>query len=178
MASELPAVLSASHLVFSSLPDDAALAVVAEARATHAAAVAVWVDTSTVSPEASRNAAARCTARGVACLRAPVSGNNTMAERAALTVFASGERATYDPVQPLLACWGRQRFYLGAREEARIAKLAVNLPIVGTSTTLAEALALGQRGGLELAQLWQVVLVSAAASPIVHAKALAFRAHD
>ena len=47
-----------------------------------------------------------------------------------------------------------------------------------SSPTLAEALALGQRGGLEWAQLWQVVLVSAAASPIVQAKALAFRAHD
>ena len=125
MASDSTAVLCASHLVFSSLPDDAALAVVAEARATHAAAVAVGVATSTGSPEASRTAAARCTARGVACLRAPVLGNNTMAERPALTVFASGERATYDPVETL-----------GAREEARIAKLAVNLPIVGTITTL------------------------------------------
>ena len=178
VAAELPAVLSESSLVFSSLPDDAALAVVAEAIATHAHAGAVWVDTSTVSPEASRNAAARCAARGVACLRAPVSGNSTMAERAALTVFASGDRTAYDAIEPLLACWGPQRFYLGAGEEARVAKLAVNLLIVGTSTMLAEALALGQRGGLEWAQLWQVVLASAAASPIVHAKALAFRAHD
>lgn len=54
----------------------------------------------------------------------------------------------------------------------------MNLLIVGTSTMLAEALALGQRGGLEWAQLWQVVLASAAASPIVHAMAPALRAHD
>ena len=54
----------------------------------------------------------------------------------------------------------------------------MNLLIVGTSTLLAEAPAQGQRGGLKWAQLWQVVLASAAASPVVHAKAPALQAHD
>ena len=178
VAAQLADVLPQARFVFSSLPDDTALLAVAEAIASHAPVGAVWADTSTVSPEASRGAAVRCAARGVACLRAPVSGNNTMAERAALTVFASGDRAAYDTLEPLLACWGPQRFYLGDAEQARFAKLAVNLLIVGTSTMLAEALALGERGGLEWAQLWQVVEASAAASPILHAKAPALREHD
>lgn len=170
--------LPAASLVFSSLPDDQALGTVAEAVARLAPAGAVWVDTSTVSPEASHEAAARCAARGIAQVRAPVSGNNVMAERAALTVFASGERAAYDAVEPLLACWGPQRFYLGEAEQARIAKLAVNLLIVGTSTMLAEALALGERGGLSWQAIWQVIEHSAVASPIVKAKAPALREHD
>lgn len=178
LAADLAAALASAPLVFSSLPDDKALAAVAEAVAAHAAAGAIWVDTSTVSPEASAAAAARAATRGVACLRAPVSGNNTMAERAALTVFASGPRAAYERIEPLLAAWGPQRFYLGAAEEARYAKLAVNLLIVGTSTMLAEALALGERGGLEWQALWNVVEASAAASPIVKAKAPALRQHD
>ncbi len=174
----LEAALHTATLVVSSLPDDRALLAVADAVAAHAPTGATWVDTSTVSPEASADAAALCAARGMACLRATVSGNNTMAERAALTVFASGERAAYDRVAPLLACWGPQCFYLGDGEQARFAKLAVNLLIVGTSTMLAEALALGQRGGLEWAQLWQVIEASAAASPIVRAKAPQLREHD
>lgn len=178
VATQLSDVLPSAQRLFSSLPDDAALRAVAGAISSHAPAGAIWADTSTVSPEASRDAAASCAARGVACLRAPVSGNNTMAERAALTVFASGDRAAYDAVEPLLACWGPQRFYLGDAEQARFAKLAVNLLIVGTSTMLAEALALGERGGLDWAQLWQVVEASAAASPIVKAKAPALRNHD
>ncbi len=178
VADTLDLALQAAPLVISSLPDDQALLAVAAAVCAHAPARATWVDTSTVSPEASSQAAALCAARGVACLRATVSGNNTMAERAALTVFASGDRAVYDRVEPLLACWGPQRFYLGDAEQARIAKLAVNLLIVGTSTMLAEALALGQRGGLDWAQLWQVVEASAAASPIVRAKAPQLREHD
>ena len=178
LAEDLPRALAAAPWIFSSLPDDAALLAVAGHVAAHAREGAVWVDTSTVSPEASAAAARQAASRGVACLRAPVSGNNTMAERAALTVFASGPRAAYEGAEPLLACWGPRRFHLGEGEEARYAKLAVNLLIVGTSTMLAEALALGERGGLEWQALWDVVLASAAASPIVHAKAPALRAHD
>jgi 3-hydroxyisobutyrate dehydrogenase-like beta-hydroxyacid dehydrogenase len=174
----LAGALPAASRVFSSLPDDAALRAVAESVATLAPTGAVWVDTSTVSPEASADAAARCAARGIGCLRAPVSGNNVMAERAALTVFASGDRAAYEAVEPLLACWGPQRFYLGTGEQARIAKLAVNLLIVGTSTMLAEALALGEQGGLARDALWQVIEASAVASPIIKAKAPALRADD
>jgi 3-hydroxyisobutyrate dehydrogenase len=178
VADDLPAALAEAPLVFSSLPDDAALLAVAEHIAAHGRRGAIWVDTSTVSPETSRLAAERVAARGVAALRCPVSGNNVMAERAALTVFASGPREAFDAVQPLLASWGPQQQYLGAGEEARYAKLAVNLLIVGTSTMLAEALALGERGGLAWPALWQVVESSAAASPIVKAKAPALRAHD
>lgn len=178
LAGDLASALAAVPLIISSLPDDRALAAVADAVAAHAGAGAVWVDTSTVSPEASAAAAARVAARGVATVRAPVSGNNVMAERAALTVFGSGPRLAWDRVEPLLAAWGPQRFYLGEGEEARYAKLAVNLLIVGTSTMLAEALALGERGGLEWQALWNVVEASAAASPIVRAKAPALRQHD
>ncbi|MBI5719342.1 MAG: NAD(P)-dependent oxidoreductase [Burkholderiales bacterium] len=178
VASDLAAALAEAPLVFSSLPDDAALLAVAESLAAAGRRGAVWVDTSTVSPEASRAAAERVAARGIASLRCPVSGNNGMAERAALTVFASGPRAAFDAVLPLLACWGPQQLYLGAGDEARYAKLAVNLLIAGTSTMLAEALALGERGGLEWRTLWQVVESSAAASPIVKAKAPALREHD
>jgi len=175
---DLAAALAGASIVISSLPDDAALDAVAHAVAGHAAEGTLWIDTSTVSPEASRAAAARAGACGVTCLRAPVSGNNTMAERAALTVFVSGPRDAFERCEPLFACWGPQRFWLGTGEEARVAKLAVNLLIVGTSTMLAEALALGERAGLDRQRLWDVVEASAAASPIVKAKAPALRADD
>lgn len=178
VVADLAGAIAAAPVILSSLPDDAALLQVAQDIAAHARAGAVWIDTSTVSPETSRAAAERAASRGVACLRAPVSGNSTMAERAALTVFVSGPRAAYEANEPLFACWGPQRFWLGEDEQARFAKLAVNLLIVGTSTMLAEALALGERGGLERQALWDVVEASAAASPIVRAKAPALRAHD
>jgi 3-hydroxyisobutyrate dehydrogenase-like beta-hydroxyacid dehydrogenase len=163
--------IAVAQAVFSSLPDDAALLVVAGEVARHARPGTLYVDTSTVSPEASARAAQACAAAGVRHLRATVSGNNHMAEAAQLTVMASGPRDAYDELLPLLRLLGPSQFWLGEGEQARLMKLVVNLLIVQTSAMLAEALALGQGGGLAWDDLWQVLAASAVASPILKAKA-------
>jgi 3-hydroxyisobutyrate dehydrogenase-like beta-hydroxyacid dehydrogenase len=178
VATELPAALAAAALVFSSLPGDGALLSLAAALAQDGRRGSLWVDTSTVSPGASASAATSCAERGVACLRAPVSGNGPMADKALLTVYGSGPAAAWQQVEPLLAAVGPQRIYLGDGEQARYAKLAVNLLVAGTTTMLAEALALGEQGGIAWPRLWDVIEASAAASPVVKAKAPALRAHD
>ncbi|HYS14711.1 MAG TPA: NAD-binding protein [Burkholderiaceae bacterium] len=57
-------------------------------------------------------------------------------------------------------------------------KLVLNLMIAVTSGMLAEALALGQRGGLSWNDLWDGIVESALGAPIVKAKAPALRARD
>jgi len=57
-------------------------------------------------------------------------------------------------------------------------KLVVNLMIVQTSAMLAEALALGRKGGLEWRDMWRVLAGSAVGSPIVKAKAQQLAEHD
>jgi 3-hydroxyisobutyrate dehydrogenase len=158
-------------VVFSSLPDDAALLAAAERVARHVHTGCIWVDTSTVSMQASAEAAVRVHAVGVEYLRCTISGNNHMAEAAQLTVMASGQRPVFDEVQPLLRCFGPHLFYLGDAEQSRLMKLVVNLMIAQTSAMLAEALTLGQKGGLDWSDMWQVLSTSAVASPIVKAKA-------
>lgn len=178
LVAEVAPALAIAPIVFSSLPDDAALEVVSRQIANHTQAGTVWIETSTVSLEASRDAAAKAAARRIICLRAPVSGNATMAERAALSVFVSGDPAAYASIKHLFALWGPSQLYLGATDEARVAKLVVNLLIAGTSTMLAEALAFGERAGLGREVLWDVITASAAASPIVKAKAPLLRVDD
>ncbi len=156
--------------VFSSLPHDQALLVVADQVVAHARPGTIWVDTSTVSMAASAQAALRCQASGIRYLRVTVSGNNHMAESAQLTVLASGTRADYDELLPALRCWGAHHFYLGEAEQARLMKLVINLMIAQTSAMLAEAMTLGRQGGLDWQSLWQVVGASAVASPIMKAK--------
>jgi 3-hydroxyisobutyrate dehydrogenase-like beta-hydroxyacid dehydrogenase len=109
---------------------------------------------------------------GVQYLRTTVSGNNKMAEAAQLTVMASGPRATYDAMLPLLQLLGPKQFWLGEGEQARLMKLVVNLMIAQTSAMLAEALALGRKGGLRWEDLWAVLGASAVGSPIVKAKSV------
>ena len=165
-------------IVFSSLPGDAALLSVAAQLAALARAGTLWVDTSTVSPAASAEAAACCERAGVLCLRTTVSGNNHMAEAAQLTVMASGPRAAYDTALPLLSLLGPNRFYLGDAEQARLMKLVVNLLIAQTSAMLSEGLALGRKGGLDWQDMWQVLGASAVGSPILKAKSVQLSQRD
>jgi 3-hydroxyisobutyrate dehydrogenase len=172
------AAMAAAEVVLSSLPNDEALLAVAAQVAAHAHVGAIYVDTSTVSLQASAEAAQALAAKGVLYLRCTVSGNNKMAEAAQLTVMASGPRAAYNTVLPLLRTLGPNQFYLGEAEQARLMKLVVNLMIAQTSAMLAEALTLGRKGGLAWRDMWQVLTASAVASPIVKAKAVQLSERD
>lgn len=164
--------LVAADVVLSSLPHDAALLAVAAEVASSARKGSVYIDTSTVSPQASAEAAALLVPRGIDYLRCTVSGNNKMAEAAQLTVMASGPRAAFDRILPLLKLFGPNQFYLGDAEQARLMKLVVNLMIAQTSAMLSEALTLGRKGGLDWADMWRVLNASAVASPILKAKSV------
>lgn len=170
VVSDASAAIAAADAVFSSLPHDAALRAVAAQVAAAARPGTVYVDTSTVSQQASADAAQALEGKGLAYLRTTVSGNNKMAEAAQLTVLVSGPRVAYDQMLPLLKALGPNHFYLGEAEQARLMKLVVNLMIAQTSAMLAEALTLGRKGGLDWQAMWQVLSASAVASPIVKAK--------
>lgn len=177
-ALDLNSALAQADVVFSSLPNDAALCSVAQTVAAAARRGTVYVDTSTVSLAASGQAALGLAAAGVPYVRSTVSGNNKMAEAAQLTVMASGPRVAYDQVLPLLQCLGPNHFYLGEQEQARLMKLVVNLMIAQTSAMLSEALSLGRKGGLDWSAMWQVLTASAVGSPIVKAKSVALGQRD
>ena len=170
--------MSSADIIFSSLPHDAALLAVAAQVAATARKDSTFVDTSTVSQLASREVAGLLQESGIAYLRPTVSGNNHMAEAALLTVMASGPRASYETVLPLLRLLGPHQFFLGTGEEARLMKLVVNLMIAQTSAMLSEGLALGRKGGLDWQDMWQVLCASAVASPILKAKSAQLAKRD
>ncbi len=178
VVSDAAAAMAQADAVFSSLPHDAALRAVAAQVAAAARPGTVYVDTSTVSLQASADAAQALDGKGLAYLRTAVSGNNKMAEAAQLTVLASGPRAAYEQVLPLLKTLGLNHFYLGEAEQARLMKLVVNLMIAQTSAMLAEALTLGRKGGLDWQAMWEVLTASAVASPIVKAKSAQLSQRD
>jgi 3-hydroxyisobutyrate dehydrogenase len=170
-----------AEVVFSSIPDDNALRAVALSQNGVLAGArpgTVYVDTSTVSAAASAEVAAIASDRGVHYLRVSVSGNNKMAESKALTIMASGEPAVYERCRPLLALFGPQQYYVGKAEQARTLKLAVNLMVYANIAGLAEALAIGRRGGVEWEQMLDVIAASAIGSPLIKAKSGALKTRD
>jgi 3-hydroxyisobutyrate dehydrogenase-like beta-hydroxyacid dehydrogenase len=165
---------AANHLIiFTSLPDDAALRSVVlgpDGLLNRLTRGAVLVETSTVSAEISAEVGVAAEASGVTYLRAPVSGNAAIAHTGALTCFVSGPRNAFDAVQPVLATFTRAQTYLGVAEEARFAKLAVNLMIAVSAGMMAESLALARKGGISWPDILKVLDDSAIASPMVKYK--------
>lgn len=156
------------RIVIAAVPDDAALTGLVEAGlARGLARGAVFVDLSTVSPTSSAAVARELDAAGAAYLRSPVSGSTAAAVAGTLTAIVSGPKAAFERLQPVYEIFTAKRFHVGAAEEARYLKLAINSMLGATSALVAEALALGEKGGLDRATMLDVVLSSAVASPLI-----------
>ncbi|MGJ5045208.1 MULTISPECIES: NAD(P)-dependent oxidoreductase [unclassified Bradyrhizobium] len=168
-------------VVISSLPDDAALRAAMLGSNGLIAAMAtgaILIETSTVGVDASSEVDAATAARDVAYLRTPISGNASIAHTGELTCFVSGPKAAFARITPLLASFTRAQTYLGAAEEARYAKLAVNLMIAATAAMMAESLALARKGGIAWPDILKVLHDSAVASPMVKYKTAPLLARD
>ncbi len=180
-ANSIAALCGQSEVVFSSLPDDRVLIEVGCSPTgvlSNLRSGAIFVDTSTVSPSASAQVAARAADLGHRYLRVAVSGNPVIAEAAQLTTFASGNRADFGIVEPLLAHFSKRIFLVGPDEQARTLKLVINLMIAVSAGMLGEALALGEKGGLDWQQMLEVIGESAVGSPMVKYKAPPLASRD
>jgi 3-hydroxyisobutyrate dehydrogenase-like beta-hydroxyacid dehydrogenase len=175
------AAIEGRDVVVTSLPDDGALRGAmfrADGIVAQMAAGAVLIETSTVSPEISAELASWALARQISYLRTPVSGNASLAHTGSLTCFVSGPRPTFETVRPLLASFTRAQTYLGEAEQARYAKLAVNLMIAVSAGMMAESLALARKGGVAWHDILNVLDDSAIASPMVKYKTAPLRSRD
>lgn len=173
-AADLATAVQDAALVFSSLPTEAALLEVA----TGVAGGAVFIDTSTVGPKASAQAAGVLAKKSLAYLRAPISGSTALAEMGSLTTFVSGPRAAFEAARDALKAYSRTQIWLGEAEEARYAKLAVNLMVAVTAGMMGEALALGRKGGIAWPMLLDLVGESVVGSPLVKYKLEPLRKRD
>ena len=175
---------SRNGIVFATLPNDKVLRKVvfggdgSTGLVHHMAPGSIFVEMSTVSPECSAEVAVALGALGVAYLRAPLSGSTALAEKAALTVLASGDEQAWDTVLPTIRLLSARQFYLGSGEEARYMKLVLNTLVGASSAILAEAVALGASGGLTISSMMEVICESAVASPLLKYKADAVVAAD
>jgi 3-hydroxyisobutyrate dehydrogenase-like beta-hydroxyacid dehydrogenase len=174
----LEAALDGADIVFTSLPDDVALDRVGAAILKLLPREAAIVETSTVSAEASASLAAAAEAAGVQYLRAPVSGNPVLAERGELTVLASGPLEVFEAARPAMTAFSRAQHFLGPAEEARYAKLAINLMIAVSAGMMGEALTLARKGGVDRAQMLDLLADSAVGSPMVRYKAPPLKAEN
>lgn len=172
---------SGRALVLTSLPDDHAMRAAllgADGLIAAMAPGATLLETSTVSPAASAEVAEAAEKADIAYLRLPISGSATLAETGQITCFASGPKAAFGAAQPMIARFSRAQTWLGEAEEARYAKLAINLMVSVSAGMMAEALTLARKGGIGWQDFLNVMADSAVASPFVKYKAGPLAARD
>lgn len=170
-----------SQIVFSMIQDDPALRQVALGPAgvlENLEAGSIYVDMSTVTPTASAEVAEAAALHGIGYLRAPVSGSTGNARAATLTIFASGAAGAFEAARPLLERIGSKVFHVGDAEQARYLKLAINLMAGATACMLAEALVLGEKGGVDWDQMLDIVRASVVGSPIIGYKVEPLKKRD
>ncbi|MFI9388433.1 NAD(P)-dependent oxidoreductase [Kutzneria sp. NPDC052558] len=131
----------------------------------------IVVDTSSVSPEFSRQTSARLAECGVARVEACVVGNPQMAHAGCLRVFTAGDQSTVDNVRAVLDAIGDSVTHLGELGRACAFKLALNLLLGVQTAALAEMVQFAEDAGLGRERLLATVVASGWSSPV-----LAFRA--
>ena len=172
-ASTIGGVIDGAAIVVSAVSDDAAmLDVVFKPGGLKEAlnASQTFVEISTVSPNASRRVAEVMAAIGVGYVRSPVSGSTALAAQGSLTAVVSGPPKAIEQLTPFYQAFTRKTFVVGEAEEARYLKLVLNTLVGGMSALLAEALAMGRKGGLDPAVMMDVIGQSAVASPLLQYK--------
>jgi 3-hydroxyisobutyrate dehydrogenase-like beta-hydroxyacid dehydrogenase len=125
---------------------------------------AVFVDHTTVSAQVTREMNAAATALGLGFVDAPVSGGQAGAENGALSVMCGGDQGHYDRAEPVVASYARVCRRLGDSGAGQIAKMMNQIAIAGLVQGLAEALAFGEKAGLDGEAVIEVISQGAAGS--------------
>jgi 3-hydroxyisobutyrate dehydrogenase-like beta-hydroxyacid dehydrogenase len=164
---------AAVDIVCSSVANDAALEQVMfgpDGALAGARDGALVIEMSTVSPRTARRLQDAARPHGVAVLDAPVSGSTLQAEQGQLVIFVGGEADAYEMARPLLAVLGGKMFYLGPGGSGATMKLCVNVLLGLGVQALAEAIALGEKAGLERDRFLDALGETAVVSPSQKAK--------
>ena len=117
----------------------------------------IIIDLSTVSPDASRRLFQAAIKQGVPMIDAAVSGSVPQVDQGGLVIFVGGEQETYQQCKPILDVLGKNSFYMGTSGMGTTMKLVVNTLLGLGMQALAEAIALGEKAGLEKGLLLDVL---------------------
>ncbi|MDP3225296.1 MAG: NAD(P)-dependent oxidoreductase, partial [Rubrivivax sp.] len=125
---------------------------------------AVLVDHTTASAEVARELASAAKTLGLHFIDAPVSGGQAGAVNGALTVMCGGDTEPFDRMRPVALNFAKAVTLLGANGSGQLAKMVNQICIAGLVQGLSEALAFGQRAGLNMPQVLDVIGKGAAQS--------------
>ncbi len=127
----------------------------------------VYLDMSTVAPDASRAVAAEFAKAGLTMLDAPISGSPVTLAQGNASIMVGGDKAAFERVKPLLLAIGPKVTHIGASGLAVQMKLAINLVLMVEVIAFCEGVALAEKGGVPREVAVDAMLKSVVASPVL-----------
>jgi len=125
---------------------------------------AVFVDHTTASASVARELYAAAKQLGLQFIDAPVSGGQAGAQNGALTVMCGGDAAAFDAVRPVGMAFSKAFTLMGDSGAGQLTKMVNQICIGGLVQGLSEAIAFGQKAGLDVNQVLDVIGKGAAQS--------------
>ena len=125
---------------------------------------AVFVDHTTASASVARELSTLARHEGLQFVDAPVSGGQAGAQNGLLTVMCGGDATAFETVKPVAMAFSRAFTLLGESGAGQLAKMVNQICIAGLVQGLSEAIAFGQRAGLDMNQVLDVIGKGAAQS--------------
>ncbi len=124
----------------------------------------IFVDHTTVSAKVTRALYRTAAESGISFVDAPVSGGQAGAENGVLSVMCGGDAEPYGRAEPVIAAYARVCRLLGDSGSGQLAKMMNQICIAGLVQGLAEAMAFGEKAGLDGAAVVEVISQGAAGS--------------
>ena len=125
---------------------------------------AIFVDHTTASAQMARELDGETRQRGLHFIDAPVSGGNLGAINGMLTVMCGGDAKAFATIQPVAMAYSKAVTLLGESGAGQLAKMVNQIAIAGLVQGLAEAIAFGDKAGLDMKAVLGVIGKGAAQS--------------
>ncbi len=125
---------------------------------------AIFVDHTTASADVARELSAVAKSKGLQFVDAPVSGGQAGAQNGQLTVMCGGNEAAFNTAKPVAMAFSRAFTLLGESGAGQLTKMVNQIAIAGLVQGLSEAIAFGQKAGLDMTQVLDVIGKGAAQS--------------
>ena len=125
---------------------------------------AVYIDNTTASATIAREIYSHAKKNGFGFLDAPVSGGQAGAENGTLTVMVGGDQGDFDKALDKIDCYSKKVKLLGKSGSGQLAKMVNQICIAGLVQGLSEAINFGQKAGLNMEDVIEVISKGAAQS--------------
>jgi 3-hydroxyisobutyrate dehydrogenase-like beta-hydroxyacid dehydrogenase len=136
------------------------------------------IDCSTIGPAATHEIGAALAARGLTLIDAPVTGSSPKAQDGTLTFMVGSSDEDFARVRPLLEAMGEVIVHAGPQGHGQMVKVISNAVASSNLVVLAQALLVGERVGVNLDALLEVMRTGAGGSTMLTLKARPMREHD